>query len=442
MNRRIFLTIKALLLIISAFGQKPGIQLTFTAIDSAAYMQLDSIRVMNRTQGSDTVLFFPDTVLVLDYQVGISVNDFGNEKFQVFQNHPNPAADQTIITIYIPEMDKVSILVTDMLGRGIIQTESILDRGKHTFRLNPGGDNIYFFIAHWKGQSSGIKIIRAGFRSDVAAALEYIGSDAYSPQLKAKMDIQYFSFSSGDHLLYIGYRDTLQSGIFDYPEESATYIFQFASNIPCPGAPTVEYEGKVYNTIQIFGQCWMKENMNVGSMINGAQNQTDNSVIEKYCYDDDPANCDIFGGLYQWNEAMQYTTIQGVQGICPPGWHLPTDEDWMLLEGITDSQYSYPDPEWDDIGFRGFDVGKNLKSTTSWNSGGNGIDKFGFRALPGGSRYTDGAFIDMGNYSIFWTSTEIDSDETWYRILNKNSDESVRYVFMHSIGFSCRCVKD
>jgi uncharacterized protein (TIGR02145 family) len=177
-------------------------------------------------------------------------------------------------------------------------------------------------------------------------------------------------------------------------------------------------------------------------LINGAQNQTDNSVIEKYCYDNDPANCDTFGGLYQWDEAMQYTTLQGVQGICPPGWHLPTDEDWMQLEGAADSQYWYPDPEWHDIGYRGFDVGKNLKSTTSWNSGGNGIDKFGFQAMAGGSRYTDGSFIDMGNYSTFWSSTEIDSDETWYRILNKDSDESVRYVFGHSIGYSCRCVKD
>jgi uncharacterized protein (TIGR02145 family) len=441
-NKRFLLTVIALFFTIITLGQNPVIDLTFTAIDNTAYVQLDSIKVMNRTQGNDTVLFYPDTVLVLDYQVGISVNEFGKDRFQVFQNYPNPVADQTTITLYIPEIDKVSILMTDILGRRIIQTEKMLDRGKHTFRLNPGGENIYFFIAQWKGLSSGIKIQQAGFNSNRAAVLEYIGSDAYSPQLKAIKAIRDFSFSPGDNLVCIGYRDTLQSVMLFSPGESTTYSFQFACNIPCPGTPTVEYEGRVYNTIQIFNQCWMKENLNVGSMINGAQNQTNNSVIEKYCYDNDPANCDTFGGLYQWDEAMQYTTIQGVQGICPPGWHLPTDEDWMQLEGVADSQYRYPDPEWYDIGYRGFDVGKNLKSTTSWNSGGNGIDKFGFQAMAAGSRYTNGAFIDMGNYSIFWSSTEIDSDEAWYRILNSDRDESVRYVFAHSIGFSCRCVKD
>ena len=65
----------------------------------------------------------------------------------------------------------------------------------------------------------------------------------------------------------------------------------------------------------------------MGTMINGISNQTNNDTLEKYCYNDDTANCSIYGGLYQWNEAMQYVTTSGAQGICPTGWHIPTTEN-------------------------------------------------------------------------------------------------------------------
>ena len=70
---------------------------------------------------------------------------------------------------------------------------------------------------------------------------------------------------------------------------------------PCPGTPTVtDADGNVYNTVQIGGQCWMRENLRVGTQINGNTEMTNNSIIEKYCYDDDPENCEAFGGMYQW----------------------------------------------------------------------------------------------------------------------------------------------
>ena len=77
--------------------------------------------------------------------------------------------------------------------------------------------------------------------------------------------------------------------------------------------------------MQIGNQCWLKENLDVGTMVEGSQNQGGhNGVIEKYCYNDDPSNCQTYGGLYQWHEAMQSSTTPAVQGICPPGWHIPT----------------------------------------------------------------------------------------------------------------------
>ncbi len=138
-----------------------------------------------------------------------------------------------------------------------------------------------------------------------------------------------------------------------------------------------------------------KRNLNVGTMINGNQNQEDNGTIEKYCYDNNSSHCDTYGGLYQWNEIMQHTTTPGLQGICPPDWHIPTNEEWKQLEGETDSQYGYPDPEWDIVGWRGFDAGLNLKATSGWSAGGNGIDLYGLQ------HYQEGAEIQVEDSVTF-----------------------------------------
>ena len=324
-----------------------------------------------------------------------------------------------------------------------IHTERVLDKGKHSFQFTPGGGSLYFFTAMWQGHSSSIKILQTGYYSGGTTTLEYFGSEDFFPELKLIEDIQDFSFTPGDELLYIGYANTLQSGMLDSPEESTTYTFQFATNIPCQGTPTVEYEGQVYNTIQIFSQCWLKENLNVGTMINGSQNQTNNSIKEKYCYNNNPDSCTKYGGLYQWDEMMQYTTQQGVQGICPPGWHLPSDEEWKVLEGAVDSQYGIGDPEWDiSFDLRGYDAGTNLKTTSGWYQNGNGTDLFGFSGLPGGLRLSSGYFLNVGDYGVWWTSTENGNDGAWYRDLGYGDPGVGRDYDSKEGGVSARCLRD
>ncbi|MCD4788885.1 MAG: T9SS type A sorting domain-containing protein [Bacteroidales bacterium] len=442
MKTKIFLSVLAFGLIVSAFGQKPTLELTFTAVDNASYVQLDSIKVMNRTQGGDTVLYWTDTVLVLDYQVGIPEVNKKRAGLQLLQNYPNPVKDQTTITLYLPEKGKVNIVITDMLGRQVINTERLLDRGHHSFRFAPGSGEIFFFTAYWKSTGSSIKILTTGNGSCLTSSLEYMGNDMTEPQLKTMKAIQNFGFNLGDELLYIGYANGLQSGIPDTPETNIDYTFQFATNIPCPGTPTVTYEGQVYNTIQIFSQCWLKENLNVGTMIPGTQVMEDNGVIEKYCYDNDPANCNTYGGMYRWDEMMQYTTTQGVQGICPPDWHILTDEEMKILEGYADSQYVVGDPIWDQSNWRGIDAGVNLKSTNGWNSGGNGTDLYGFSALPGGVYSYQYGFTYLGDQSYFWSSTEFTYEKPWYRTLKFNEEGVKRWVYAKHHGFSVRCVMD
>jgi uncharacterized protein (TIGR02145 family) len=446
MKIRIIIIVLALMLAYGLYSQKPILKLIFTSVDSANNVQIDSIKVMNRTQGNDTVLYYPDTILVLDFLTGIHNVEMEDVGFEVFQNYPNPLKDQTTISLYVPEKDRLILVVSDMLGKVILKTETILEKGLHSFRFTPGRGNLFFFTAQWRGHSSSIKILFTGAFTTGTVSLEYTGSEHPPQYLKVVAAIQEFSFSPGDELLYIGYADTLQSGMLDSPEQSQIYTFQFATNIPCPGTPTITYEGQVYNTIQIFSQCWLKENLNVGTMVPGNQNQLNNGIIEKYCYVDDNSNCNLYGGFYQWSEMMQYTTQLGAQGICPPGWHVPTDEEWKVLEGTVDNQYAIGDTTWDGYGFRGYDAGTNLKSASSWFENGNGTDLFGFSGQPSGLRFIyGGGFLGLGINGYWWPSTEYDSATAWYRSVTYCYPGVYRNIssgLSKAYGLSVRCLRD
>ncbi|MCX6233617.1 MAG: hypothetical protein NT175_02690 [Bacteroidetes bacterium] len=214
----------------------------------------------------------------------------------------------------------------------------------------------------------------------------------------------------------------------------------------CGGQLTDVRDDKTYGTVQIGDQCWMAENLNVGTMINGSNNQANNGTIEKYCHNNNPANCATYGGLYQWDEAMQYDTTQGAQGICPNGWHIPTDDEWKVIEGTVDSQYGVGDPIWNNAGWRGFDAGGNLKETgyTHWYSPNTGAtNESGFTGLPGGIRINGGIFGNLGYFGYFWSSSQPITYGAWFRGLSGDYFANVyRYGSSEGYGFSVRCLKD
>ncbi len=182
--------------------------------------------------------------------------------------------------------------------------------------------------------------------------------------------------------------DTIKPGVGYWVKVSQNGSIILSAGPPCPGLPTVTYAGKVYNTVQIGTQCWLKENLNVGTMIIGSANQTNNDTIEMYCYNDDPTNCNTYGGLYQWNKAMQYTTAEGAQGICPSGWHIPTYAEFQTLYTAVSGD------------------GNALKAIGQGTGGGAGTNTSGFSALLAGYRNYDGYFNHLGYNALFWGSTE------------------------------------
>jgi uncharacterized protein (TIGR02145 family) len=201
---------------------------------------------------------------------------------------------------------------------------------------------------------------------------------------------------------------------------------------PC-GEEYIDYRNmETYNTIEIGDQCWLAENMDIGIMINGDNNQTDNGLIEKYCYDNDPENCKVYGGLYKWNEMMQYTTAQSTQGICPDGWHLPSNAEWYEMESYLDpsigSPFSTGCTGWD-----GTDCGTQLLE------GGSS----GFEAkLSGYKDWYSGEFILKGIKTIFNTTTGYNWSNSIFRMLAINNPQVNRKIANKNFGLSVRCLRN
>ncbi|MHB8904488.1 MAG: FISUMP domain-containing protein, partial [Melioribacteraceae bacterium] len=194
---------------------------------------------------------------------------------------------------------------------------------------------------------------------------------------------------------------------------------------------TVFYIDRSYNVVQIGRQCWLRENMDVGTRINKNLDQTNNGVIEKYCYDDNKANCPSFGGLYQWDEAMQYNTNQGTQGICPTGWHIPTLYDFETLSSTVNND------------------GNALKADKEGTAEGLGTNTSGFSALLAGYGYETGIggvgfALSLGQTTFFWSSENFDTDHAYYLNLLYNYKYITRGYIYYSKNnaFSVRCIKD
>jgi uncharacterized protein (TIGR02145 family) len=187
---------------------------------------------------------------------------------------------------------------------------------------------------------------------------------------------------------------------------------------PCTGIPTVEYEGKTYHTVQLGSQCWLKENLDVGIRIDNSSNQTDNGTIEKYCGNNLVEYCNLYGGFYEWYEAMQYTTTPGVRGICPLGWHIPTLGDFETLSTT---------------------VGGDANALKAVGQA-TGTNTSGFSALLAG--FVDDYWYNQGSVAYFWSSTYYESPTARFLELFYDHSDIAMPATNIVYGFSIRCLKD
>jgi len=180
---------------------------------------------------------------------------------------------------------------------------------------------------------------------------------------------------------------------------------------------------QVYKTVAIGSQTWMAENLNY-------------NVSGSKCYNNLESNCDTYGRLYDWSTAMNFASscnssscssqIQFKhRGICPAGWHIPSDAEWTALTDYVGSSTA----------------GTKLKAVSGWSSN-SGTDQYGFSALPGGDGGSSGSFYDVGYYGYWWSATENYASNAYYRYMLYNNSNVYRFDNYKSGLFSVRCAQD
>ena len=241
------------------------------------------------------------------------------------------------------------------------------------------------------------------------------------------------------------------------------YVCAYASNshgtaygnvisFTTPGALT-DYDNNTYSTVQIDNQIWMAENLRTTHYANGARialgNTFSSTTAYRYFPDNNASNVSTYGYLYNWKAVMGNASSSnaipsGVQGICPIGWHVPSDAEWTQLTNYISSQTIYQ------CNNKSTNIAKVLASTMGWSNststcavGNNpGVNNAtGFSVLPAGL-YNYGIYFGFSYGADFWSATEGDDNDAYYRLLYYDYVDVYRYYNDQSYGFSVRCVRD
>jgi uncharacterized protein (TIGR02145 family) len=249
---------------------------------------------------------------------------------------------------------------------------------------------------------------------EVTSVLLVIDGVGYDTATAAPYEYSWETIDKAQGAHTISAQATDNEGATSIHEIKVQVITDVDPVLPCQGGITISYEGQTYNTLQVGGQCWLRENMNV---------TTGNSAF----YNNDPGNGATYGKLYSWEEAMT---------ACPPGWHLPSYEEWCTLVKHVDAT-AFCDEEAAD----GTDAGFKLKSAGGWANERHGSDQFGFKARPGGYKGADGAFTGLGQTAAFWSSTESAGDAFAWLMTDKTT-QALNSKYTKTAMLSVRCIRD
>ncbi len=348
-------------------------------------------------------------------------NDLLPSGYKVSQNYPNPFNPKTRILVTLPIEGIVQINIYNTLGEKVLnEIEKYCGTGIHVFEIELNGlaNGIYLARITIDKKYAITKKLMLIYGSQHILAL----GNGSTPDLdKTLLSLNSTQETKIDSIIV--FSSIIGKKVFkDLPNMIGNTLNLGIITIErfCLGIPSITFEGKVYNTIQIGNQCWLRENLDIGLMIPLNQSQSNNNIIEKYCYNNDPSNCTTFGGLYQWNEAMAYSTSDKTKGICPEGWHIPSRTDFEILANTVSNNANY------------------LKNVGQ----GSGTNISGFSGLFAGFRDKGVYYYGLGSDAAFWTSPEYDL----YNACNIGLVSSSNTIYYTNnskdYGMSIRCIKN
>ncbi len=184
-----------------------------------------------------------------------------------------------------------------------------------------------------------------------------------------------------------------------------------------------DIDGNIYNTVIIGNQTWLQQDLRALHYSNGSD------ITEVWSYNDNDSLANIYGKLYTWDAAMNYSNSEKAQGACPNGWHIPSDEEWSILGEFLGGNLV---------------AGGKLKEsdTIQWdNPNTAATNESGFNALPAGE-YDDTHYQFLGQYNVIWSSTEASTQYAKYRYLSYESQALSTYTYYKDFRYSVRCIKN
>jgi uncharacterized protein (TIGR02145 family) len=364
--------------------------------------------------------------------------------------YPNPMTDKAKLLISPPVSGYAIVTVYDIAGRQLTQLKSFIENYNQEFALSGFKNGIYIVNVRGNNYQFSEKLICNG-ESDGTINIEKISANLQSTDIK-KSEKDYkgirgtveMEYTTGDRLKLTGISGIYSTVVTDIPEANKTITFNF---IPCTDGDGINYPivqiGSTKGTTGNLDpeankgvQIWMAENLRTtkylnGDLIGSTSPPTLNISGElepkyQWAYEGNEDNVTDYGRLYTWH------AISDSRGLCPDGWHIPTDADWTILTDYLGGELV---------------AGGKLKETgfAHWETYFDlATNETGFTALPGGSRSSTGTFLQMRYFGSCWSATEYDASSAWYRIMEFLSSSVTRdyMAFTKKDGLSIRCVKD
>lgn len=456
--------------------------------------------VTNVTRGWMETIEYPDTIIVLGSTVNISENEILS--VGLGQNVPNPFDCNTRVALTISQRENVLLQLMDASGKLYAEYNNAFEAGTHEFNISAANSQTYILNAVAGAKNYSIRMVNVG--SGCNNNIKYVGA---SNTLLTKLSTAN-EFHSGDVMRYVGYAEynneplTSETVLCEQNEDeniilrfnadlcensfgvdvqtacdsytwidgitytdsnnTATYTLTNAAgcdsvvtlNLTITPATTVtDYDGDVYQTLQIGDQVWMAENLRTTHYANGTSIALGSSESVttplRYYPNNSSSNVSTNGYLYNWCAVMNgasssATNPSHVQGICPNGWHLPSSSEWEQLNSYVGSVYA--------CGGNSESTAKALAYTSGWSdfsgycipsSDQSSNNASGFSAKPAGIFYEESS-SDFGINAAFWSSTAFEDDE--YNAYNFIVTYYMTYAYVtlsyKEWSLSVRCVRD
>lgn len=432
MNRKfLILTIFNVITILFLLTPKTyasGYTITFTA--TGASTTIENVIVQNLTKGTTVTVPTGNVLNLIIEPNAVEQVTSTDEDIRVYTNSIN---GKSTISFLAQKTGNAEIKAFSIDGKEVAVISTTLQTGRSYFEMSlPKG--VFLIQVIGNGYKYSTKTV-SQMASRINPKIVQIGTEApevinIQKSKESNLGITTMSYNNGDRLLYKAISGNYTTIVTDVPNISKTTNFEF---VECKDA-----DGNYYTIVKIGNQTWMAENLKT-TKYNDKSTLSTNDCFDYY---NNQSYSIKYGKLYSWN------AVSNIKKIAPLGWHVPSDDEWSILENyLITNGYNFDSTNSDSK------IGKSLAASTDWNLStvlgaiGNDITKnnsSGFSALPSGYRYfmNDGSYA-LGTNAVWWSNTlTSNSENAWSRTCGYNTIGLARNSTVKYNGLSVRCVRD